>query len=158
MKQENRFVAQLFHFLAPFVDYERDLLICVDGGAATHHAKRTESAIVDPDIPDIWCAFVGKAGFTGIEAKTIAANSISVRQGQLRAWRTVGKGHYRPSFWVATDSQLTEFHCWHHSSMVKRLDTTKSTVDNVSLSMSKYPADFTTGKLAELALYLLAHA
>lgn len=158
MRQENRFVAQLFHFLAPFVDYERDLLICVDGGAATHHAGRIGSVIVDPDIPDIWCAFVGKPGFTGIEAKTLAGNCISVRQGQLRAWRTGGKGHYRPAFWVSCNSDVSQFSCWHHTSIVKRLDSTTSTTQNVSLSVAKFPPDFSSTKLAELALYLLTHA
>jgi hypothetical protein len=158
MRQENRFVAQLFHFLAPFVDYERDLLICVDGGAATHHAARPESAIVDPDIPDIWCAFLGKPGFTGIEAKMLNGNTISVRKGQLSAWRSSGNGYYRPSFWVAADVGFTVFHCWQHSTMASRLDTTASTVQNVSLSMTKHPPDFSSKKLAELALYLLSHA
>lgn len=89
MKQENRFVAQLFHYLAPFVDMERALFICVDGGAAKHHAGRAGSPLTDDaDVPDLWLALIGKKGSFGIGAKVIDQNSISVRQGQLRAWRT----------------------------------------------------------------------
>ena len=60
MKQENRFVAQLFHYLAPFVDMERELFICVDGGAATHHAGLADAPLLDANVPDLWFAFCGQ--------------------------------------------------------------------------------------------------
>src|SRR5687767_179245 len=102
MKQENRFVAHLFHFLAPFVDMERDLFICVDGGAAKHHAGREGARLLDPNVPDLWFALSGKEKYIGIEAKVLEQNSISIRRGQLQAWRTGGSGVYRPSFWAVT--------------------------------------------------------
>ncbi len=39
--------------------------------------------------------------------------------------------------------------------MVARLDNTNSTVDNVSLSMSQYPADHESNTIQELALFIL---
>lgn len=85
MKQENRFVAQLFHFLAPFVDMSKDLFICVDGGAAKHHAGQDGAALLDPNVPDIWLSLVGHESPIGIEAKVIDEhNSISVRQGSSK--------------------------------------------------------------------------
>ena len=158
MKQENKFVAQLFHYLARFVDLERDLFICVDGGAAKHHAGRKDSPISDPDIPDLWLALSGKKGFTGIEAKVLDNQSISVRQGQLRAWRSDGSGKYRPSFWVAVDQEFKNFYCWRHSTLIPRLDKTKSTTANVRLSINDYPADHHSQNMAQLALYILSEA
>jgi hypothetical protein len=156
MKQENKFVAQLFHFLAPFVDTDRELYICVDGGAANHHAGRDGSALLDPDVPDLWLAFQGQQSHTGIEAKILEGNSISVRQSQLRAWRSSGKGVYKPKYWVASNRTLSEYYCWDHSIMLPRLDATKSTVDNVAISMAKTPSSFSTKSLASLALYVLS--
>lgn len=158
MKQENRFVAQLFHYLAPFVDMERDLFICVDGGAAKHHAGRAGSPLTDADVPDLWLSLIGKKESFGIEAKVVDQNSISIRQGQLCAWRTNGIGHYRPQFWVATNRELTNYYCWHHSTLLPRLDSSNSRTANVSLSIAQYPPDFSSGNISELALYVLRHA
>lgn len=158
MKQENRFVAQLFHYLAPFVDMESDLFICVDGGAAKHHAGRKGSPLVDPDVPDLWLALAGKNSCFGIEAKVIDGNKISVRQSQLRAWRKGGTGYYCPKFWVAANREFTQYYCWHHSTLQPRLDRSKSTTDNVSLSVADTPADFKSKSISALALYVLTHA
>jgi hypothetical protein len=157
MKQENRFVAQLFHYLAPFVDMERDLFICVDGGAAKHHAGKEDAPLLDPNVPDLWLAFCGQTSHTGIEAKVLEKNSISIRKGQLQAWRTSGTGVYRPRFWVATNRQFNEFYCWHHSALLPRLDSSLSTVDNVSLSLAEYPPAHKSSNIAELALFILSH-
>ncbi len=155
MKQENRFVAQLFHYLAPFVDMERDLFICVDGGAARHHASRDGARLTDPNVPDLWLTLCGHLQPTGIEAKILDNGSISVRQGQLQSWRSVGSGVYRPRFWVATDAEFSEFHCWHHSTIEPRLDRSAASTANVKLSVKAYPADHTSKTVAELALFIL---
>ena len=155
MKQENRFVAQLFHYLAPFIDMERDLFICVDGGAATHHAGTENAPISDPDLPDLWFTLHGKESPIGIEAKVLDGQNISFRGSQLRAWRTDGTGRYTPTFWVATNRNLSEYFCWYHSTMVPRLDTTNSQQDNVTLSVSDYRADHYSKNLPELALFIL---
>lgn len=158
MKQENRFVAQLFHFLAPFVDMSKDLFICVDGGAAKHHAGQDGAALLDPNVPDLWFTLVGTDTAFGIEAKVVEDGSISVRQGQMRAWKTDGVGAYQPRFWVATNRELSEFYCWHHAEIRRRLDESSSSVDNVKLSLSKYPPTHKGSNLAELALFILANA
>jgi len=158
MKQENRFVAQLFHFLAPFVETSKDLFICVDGGAAQHHSGQDGSALLDPDVPDLWFSLVGKESPIGVEAKVLEGNSISVRQGQLQAWKAGGRGAYQPSFWVATNRDLTEFYCWRHSAMRDRLSESKSRVDNVKISMAKCRPAHRTTSLAELALYILTES
>ncbi|WP_157791894.1 hypothetical protein ACQCLI_20025 [Pseudomonas nitroreducens] len=155
MKQENRFVAQLFHYLAPFIDMGRDLFICVDGGAAKHHAGQVGAALIDPDVPDLWFYLVGKESPVGIEAKVIEAGSISVRQGQLQAWKTGGIGAYQPSFWVAANRTLTEFYCWHHADIRRRLDESRSCGENVKMSLRHYPPGHRGNCLAELALYIL---
>ncbi len=158
MKQENRFVAQLFHFLAPFVDMEKDLFICVDGGAATHHAQLESSVLQDPDVPDLWFSLVGRGRPVGIEAKVIENDSISVRQGQLQAWKTGGGGAYQPDFWVATNRDVSEFYAWHHDKLRARLDDTKSTVNNVKLSLANYEPDHQSNNLAQLGLFILTES
>jgi hypothetical protein len=157
MKQENRFVAQLFHYLAPFVDMERPLFICVDGAAASKHASGEDARLIDANVPDLWLAFCGHSEHTGIEAKVLDKGSISIRQSQLVAWRSGGTGAYVPRFWVTTDRDIKEFQCWKQASMLPRLDSTKSTVDNVSLSLSQYPPEHRSKSIAELALYILTH-
>jgi hypothetical protein len=155
MKQENRFVAQLFHYLAPFVDMERDLFICVDGGAATRHSIGEGARLIDANVPDLWLAFCGHSEYTGIEAKVLDGNSVSIRQGQLQAWRSTGTGAYRPRFWVTTNRDLTEFACWHHATMLPRLDDTINSGPNVTLSLTEYEADHSSQSIAELALFIL---
>lgn len=158
MKQENRFVAQLFHYLAPFVDMEEDMFICVDGGAAKHHAAQAGAALLDSNVPDIWLTFVGQKSPVGIEAKVIEDNSISVRQGQLQAWKSGGHGAHQPIFWVATNRDVSKFFCWHHSDMRRRLDESTASTDNVKMSLAKYPPAHETSNLAELALFILSYA
>lgn len=158
MKQENRFVAQLFHYLAPFVDMEKDLFICVDGAAAARHSGSKGARLIDPNLPDLWLTFCGHTEQTGIEAKIVdERNSISIRQAQLQAWRTNGTGAYQPTFWVATNRNLSEFFCWYHSALLPRLDSSASTVANVNLSIAEYPPAHRSSNIAELALYILTN-
>ncbi|MHA6195422.1 hypothetical protein ACX3YG_13735 [Pseudomonas wadenswilerensis] len=158
MKQENRFVAQLFHYLAPFVDLSEDLFICVDGGAAKHHAGQDGAALLDQNVPDLWFTLIGKGRPTGIEAKIIEKNSMSFRRGQVQAWRTNGGGRYQPELWVATNRDLSEFYCWHHTDIQRRLDDSTSNVDNIKLSLTNYPPAYRGPNLAGLALFVLTHS
>jgi len=155
MKQENRFVADLYHYLSPFIDRGKDIFFCLDGGAAKHHAQNGSGTLSDSVLPDLWFSLIGHDGKVGIEAKIIEGNTMSFRQGQIQSWKSNGTGSYRPNFWVAANRDLSEFHCWHHTRMAPRLDSTESTVDNVSLSMAHYPADFVTSHIQSLALYIL---
>ncbi|WNJ97730.1 hypothetical protein RND59_16505 [Vibrio ruber] len=155
MKQENRFVADLYHLLSPFMDKDKDLYLCMDGGGAKHHAASEHGKLEDAVLPDIWFCLVGQEKHIGIEAKVFDSNNLSFRQMQIQSWRSDGSGIYTPHFWVATNRELTEYKCWFHKTMVARLNTTMSTVDNVSLSMSKYPADHESNTIQELALFIL---
>lgn len=136
---------------------ERELFICVDGAAAKRHSGRDGAPLIDPDVPDLWLAFCGQKQHTGIEAKILEKNSISVRQAQLKAWRTKGTGAYRPTYWVASNRGLSEFLCWQHSELLPKLDATASTVDNVSLSVSSCPPAHRCNTISELALYILSN-
>lgn len=158
MKRENQFVAQLFHCLAPFVDVEKELFICVDGGAAHHHANKNGATLKDAVLPDLWLTFVGDEDPTGIEAKIIRGNSTSFRNTQIAKWCSTGKGHYKPAFWVSANVELKEFRCWQHSTMEKRLDAATNKRANNELSLTGYPPDFETRHISELARYILAHA
>lgn len=155
MKQENRFVADLYHLLSPFVSKDKDIYLCMDGGAAKHHAAAEDSKLEDAVLPDIWISLVGQEKHIGIEAKVFDSNSLSFRQVQIQSWRSGGVGIYTPNFWVATNRELTEYKCWFHETMVPRLDSTSSTVDNVSLSRSYYPSDHESNTIQELALFIL---
>lgn len=158
MKQENKFVAQLFHYLAPFVDLEKELFICVDGGAAKAHSGGSASPLIDPAVPDLWLTLIGQEQAFGIEAKVLDHNKISVRQSQISAWRSDGTGHYKPTFWVATNREQSEYWCWSHSALVDCLNRTKSKQANVSLSIGRYAALHHSRSLPGLALHLLTHA
>lgn len=56
-KQEHRFVAELYRFLAPFVDVEAGVYLSLDGMAAL---RGVEAKIFeDSDVPDLWFTLVG---------------------------------------------------------------------------------------------------
>ena len=155
MKQENRFVADLYHLLSPFMDKDKDLYLCTDGGAAKHHAALEDSTLEDAVLPDIWFCLVGQKKHIGIEAKVFDSNRLSFRQVQIQSCKSEGRAVYTPKFWVATNKKFSEYKCWLHETMVQRLNATNSTVDNVSLSMQQYPADHESGTTQELALFIL---
>lgn len=155
MKQENRLVADLYHYLKPFIDNDKNIYFCLDGGAAKHYAENDSGTLNDSVLPDLWFSLVGQDGEIGIEAKVIDGNSISFRQCQIQAWRTKGLGEYCPEYWVATNKELSHFYCWHHRNIRARLDSTSSTVDNVLLSLANYPADYESNSIQGLALFIL---
>lgn len=111
--------------------------------------------LLDPDVPDIWLTLIGQDVPTGIEAKVIDNDKISFRQSQISAWKSNDPGNYTPNFWVVTNREVDYFYCWRHTSPVGRLDSTKSEAKDVTLSVPKYPPDFKSTSMAELALYIL---
>ena len=52
MKQESRFVAELYRYLAPFIDTARELYVSLDGMAARQGVLGGH--FTDPDVPDLW--------------------------------------------------------------------------------------------------------
>jgi len=87
IRQENKFVAQLFHFLAPFVDPEKDLFICVDGAKALQNCEKKGSKLLDAALPDLWFTAHGRSIPIGIEAKIFGNRGISFRRSQIPAWQ-----------------------------------------------------------------------
>ena len=121
MKQEHRFVADLYRYLAPFITDEKPFYLSLDGEAAKKGVK--EGLFKDADIPDLWFTLLSEESPILIEAKILATNSsIRVNKRQLEAWRTTGKGNHKPYAWVAAKSDLNEFYYWPHNDFLKKLD------------------------------------
>ncbi len=115
MKQEHRLVAEVYRWLAPFVDTQHDIYISPDGQAAK--TAVAAGRFKDPDIPDLWFTLVGSHTPTYIEAKVVDDDgTVLVMQSQITAWRnTGGTGMYKPHYWVATNRSFKKFYFWHHA-------------------------------------------
>ena len=130
MKQESRFVAESYRYLAPFIDTGAHLHLGLDGEAAKKGVS--DSVFADPDVPDLWFTLVGSTRPTLLEAKVLhAGRRIIVNRRQLYAWRSSGLGRHKPTAWVATDEGLKTFLHWEHSDFIQQLDK--------SGAASKYP-------------------
>lgn len=153
MKQESRFVAELYRYLAPFIDTARELYVSLDGMAARRGVLGGH--FTDPDVPDLWFYLAGSLNLTLIEAKILDEdNRVSVGRGQLTAWRTSGPGAHKPSAWVATDESLSSFCYWTHAAFcVERLDMSNSQQDYVSFRPPEARVQFPD--IRQLALHML---
>ena len=125
MKQEHHFVANLYHYLFPFVDSAKPIYVSLDGEAAKNGVK--ERRFADKDVPDLWLTLVGGSRPVLLEAKVMNADgSITIGQGQLVAWRRSASGRHPPTAWVASNQALSEFYYWSHGDFAKNLDRCKS--------------------------------
>ncbi len=80
MKQEHRFVADLYHYLAPFIDSSKATYVSLDGEAAKKGV--TEKLFNDSDVPDLWFHLVGVEKTILLEAKILNPDrTITVEQG-----------------------------------------------------------------------------
>src|SRR5438270_2454272 len=114
MKQEHRFVADLYRYLAPFVDREKTIYVSLDGEAAKKGVS--EKLFNDSDVPDLWFHFVGCGSTVLLEAKILNINgAITIGRGQMTAWKSNGCGQHKPSGWVAADQKLKKFYYWPHA-------------------------------------------
>lgn len=155
MKQESRFVAELYRYLAPFIDTAKPLYISLDGIAA--RVGVSGNVFTDPDVPDLWFTLVGDPGLTLLEAKVLNADrSVTVNQAQLTAWRSTGLGQHRPIAWVAADEALTAFFYWSHADFLARLDASNTTVSYPKLRMPDSRIEFP--EVRQLALHVLRFA
>ena len=130
MKQEHRFVAELYRYLSPFVDSNEDIYLSLDGEAAKKGVS--QKYFEDADVPDLWFTLIGHSSETLIEAKSLySANSIKLGQGQLTAWKTGGAGKHKPSAWIAVaeGKELKPMYYWRHDAFLSKLDTCQSTQD-----------------------------
>jgi hypothetical protein len=151
MKQEHRLVAEIYRFIAPFIDTTKEIYLSLDGQAA----KTAVGAgrFTDPDIPDLWFTLVGAGKPTRIEAKVLDKGAASLMRSQILAWRSSGDGSYKPEAWVAANREFAEFYYWPHLSFVASLDRCTAARKTHKLSAPKDRLVFTS--IPELALHLL---
>jgi hypothetical protein len=152
MKQEHKLVAELYRYLAPFINTEHEIYISLDGQAAiTGVGKGT---FVDSVVPDLWFTLLAAAEPTLVEAKTIDTNGrLLLMRSQLQAWRGVGAGAHKPAFWVATNRAFDKFYFWSHAEFLPILDKTKATANTVTLLPPKNRREFIS--VSALALHIL---
>jgi hypothetical protein len=155
MKQEHRLVAELYRFIAPYIDTTKDIYVSLDGQAA-------DTAVVagrfkDAAIPDLWFSLVGAASPTRIEAKIIEDNGGALlMQSRLSAWRTAGAGAYKPQFWVASNRSFNKFYFWTHGEFLPSLDNSKAQSNTLTLRPPESRREF--NHISELALHVLRKA
>jgi hypothetical protein len=152
VKQESRFVADLYRYLAPFIDTDSPLYLSLDGIAARKAVS--DSVFVDPDVPDLWFTLAGSSRLTLLEAKVLNADrSVTVNQGQLTAWRSTGSGQHKPTAWVAANEALTVFFYWTHTDFLARLDASTATAQYPKFRLPDVRAEFP--EVRQLALHVL---
>lgn len=151
MKQEHRLVAEIYRFVAPFIDTTKEIYLSLDGQAA----KTAVGAgrFTDSDIPDLWFTFVGSESPTRIEAKILDKGAALLMQSQILAWRSKGTGSYKPESWIAANREFNQFYFWHHSAFVPSLDRCGATRKTHTLSAPKERLAFSS--IPELALHIL---
>jgi hypothetical protein len=151
MKQEHRLVAEIYRFVAPFIDTTKEIYLSLDGQAAKTAVGT--GRFIDPDIPDLWFTLVGFGEPTRIEAKILDKGSAQLMQSQILAWRSSGPGSYKPASWVAANREFTEFYYWSHSSFVPSLDRCAAARKTHKLAAPKDRLAFSS--IPELALHIL---
>jgi hypothetical protein len=151
MKQEHRLVAEVYRYLAPFIDAQRDIYLSLDGQAA--RTAVGAGRFTDPDIPDLWYTLVGEIAPSRIEAKILDNGAALLMRSQILAWRSSGPGAYKPQAWVAANREFREFYYWPHSSFVPSLDRCSANRQTHILAAPKDRVVF--GSIPELVLYLL---
>lgn len=152
MKQENRLVAELYRFIAPFIDTKKDIYISLDGQAASTATKA--GRFVDSALPDLWFTLLGSDNRTLIEAKIIDDEGKALlMQSQLAAWRNIGSGAYKPKYWVAANRSFDKFYFWTHADFLPILDRSKATTNVLKLFPPEEHVEFLS--IPELALHVL---
>lgn len=155
MKQEHRLVAELYRFVAPFIDTTKDIFVSLDGQAASTAVKA--GRFTDPALPDLWFTLLGATKKTLVEAKIIENEGKALlMQSQLAAWRTSGSGAYKPEFWVASNRSFDNFYFWKHSDFLPILDQSKARTNTLTLHPPAARIEFAS--ISVLALHLLREA
>lgn len=154
MKQEHKLVAELYRYLAPFINTEEDVFLSLDGQAALIGVER--GIFADGTVPDLWFTLVGSASKTLIEAKAIDTDgTVLLMQSQLSAWKSGGHGTHKPQYWVATNRGFNCFYFWAHSDFLQQLDNTKASANTLRLKAPASRQEFPN--VGELALHILRH-
>ena len=154
MKQEHRLVAEIYRFIAPFIDTTQEIYLSLDGQAA----KTAVGAgrFTDPDIPDLWFTLVGSKRPTRLEAKILDKGAALLMQSQILAWRSSGTGAYKPASWVAANREFNEFYIWPHTAFSPSLDRCTAARKTHKLAAPKDRLVFSS--IPELALHILRGA
>jgi hypothetical protein len=152
MKQEHRLVAELYRFIAPFIDTTKDIFVSLDGQAASTATKAGRFA--DAALPDLWFTFLGAGTRTLIEAKIIENEGKALlMQSQLAAWRSSGSGAYKPKYWVAANRSFDRFYFWKHEQFLSILDKSNAKTNTLTLYPPPERVEFLS--IPQLALHLL---
>lgn len=155
MKQEHRLVAELYRLIAPFIDTTKDIYISLDGQAAD--TAVLAGRFKDSALPDLWFSLVGTDTPTLIEAKIIeSTGKAQLMQSQLKAWRSMGHGAYKPQYWVAANRSFDRFYFWSHEEFLPNLDKSKATTKTLSMGSPSSRLEF--NNISELALHVLRRA
>lgn len=77
-------------------------------------------------------------------------------QSQLSAWRSSGRGAYKPKYWVATNRSFNEFYFWSHEEFLPSLDRSGATANTLVLRPPSTKLSF--GSVPQLALHVLREA
>lgn len=152
MKQEHKLVAEVYRYIAPFIDSDSEFYISLDGQAADNGV--TQGIFIDSTIPDMWFTLVNKSKPVLIEAKTIDANNrMLLMQSQLKAWRTNGHGAHVPEYWIAVNRAFDEFYFWKQADFLQRLDATKAQGKTITVLPPIQKMSFRNAQ--QLALHIL---
>jgi hypothetical protein len=152
MKQEHKLVAELYRYLAPFIDIEHEIYISLDGQAALTAVGK--GIFVDGTVPDLWFTLIAAMAPTLIEAKTIHTDGrLLLMQSQLKAWRGAGAGAHKPDFWVATNRAFDKFYFWSHIDFLPILDATSARGKTLTLMPPLSRREFSSANA--LALHIL---
>jgi hypothetical protein len=155
MRQEHRFVADLYRYLAPFIDPDKPIYLSLDGEAAKKGVR--EKVFDDGDVPDLWFTLVGNPTETLLEAKTLSeTNRITLGGRQLAAWRSSGEGKHRPWAWVAASIDLRQLYFWEHEAFLESLDDCRSNAANCEFRLPETHVAFRD--IRALALHILRNA
>lgn len=154
MKQEQRLVAEVYRFIAPFVDTAKDIYVSLDGQAAEIGMQK--GLFNHQTIPDLWFTFVGATSATLLEAKIIHEKHVLLMQSQLRGWKSGGAGTHRPDAWIAATKSFDNFYLWTHEEFLPRLDASGGNGKTVSV---RIPQTFRVFQNAsQLALQIIRDA
>jgi|SRR5690242_14146667 hypothetical protein len=151
MKQEQRLVAELYRFLAPFIETAKPIFVSLDGAAAAAIARK-EGNLLHPTVPDLWFTFIGHRDPVLIEAKILDKGAVLLMKNQLASWRTNGRGAHKPRYWVAANRGFDRFYFWTHEAFVEKLDECRAK-GNPSIRPPKTRFEFTL--VSELALHII---
>ena len=155
MKQEHRLVAEVYRFIAPFIDTTKDIFVSLDGQAASTATKA--GRFTDAALPDLWFTLLGSEARTLIEAKIIENEGKALlMQSQLAAWRSDGSGSYKPKYWIAANRSFDKFYFWTHEHFLPLLDKSKAKTNTLTLRPPLEREVFPS--IPQLALHVLRAA